>query len=84
MASYTVDSGHRDDREPALRRSRLISSGTYDEHRYIEYEERPGEFKKHDYVTGVHEVGSAAKDVENITLCGYQVFTSLFCFFILF
>jgi len=42
----------------------VITSGTYDERRYIENEERPGEFKKHDYVTGVHEVGSAAKDVE--------------------
>ena len=26
--------------------------------------ERPGEFKKHDYVTGVHEIGSAAENVE--------------------
>lgn len=43
---------------------KVLSSGTYDERRYIENAERPGEFKKHDYVTGVHEVGSAAKDVE--------------------
>lgn len=43
---------------------KILTSGTYDEHRYIENEERPGEFKKHDYVTGVHEVGSAAEDVE--------------------
>ena len=27
--------------------------------------ERPGEFKKHDYVTGIHEVGSASEDVES-------------------
>ncbi|ADY55745.1 filamentation induced by cAMP protein Fic [Syntrophobotulus glycolicus DSM 8271] len=43
---------------------KILTSGTYDERRYIENEERPGEFKKHDYVTGVHEVGSAAEDVE--------------------
>lgn len=44
---------------------KVLTGGTYDERRYIENEERPGEFKKHDYVTGVHEVGSAAEDVEN-------------------
>ena len=44
---------------------RALTSGTYDECKFIENEERPGEFKKHDYVTGFHEVGSAAEDVEN-------------------
>ncbi len=44
---------------------RVLTGGTYDERRYIENEERPGEFKKHDYVTGVHEIGSAAQDVVN-------------------
>ncbi len=44
---------------------RIFTGGTYDERRYIVNEERPGEFKKHDYVTGVHEVGSAAENVEN-------------------
>ena len=43
---------------------RILTSGTYDEHRFIVNDERPGEFKKHDYVTGIHEVGSDAKDVE--------------------
>lgn len=43
----------------------VLTGGTYDEYRYIENEERPGEFKKHDYVTGLHEVGSAAEDVDN-------------------
>lgn len=43
---------------------RALTEGTYDERRYIENEERPGEFKKHDYVTGLHEVGSAVEDVE--------------------
>ena len=43
---------------------RLLTAGTYDERRYIDNGERPGEFKKHDYVTGVHEVGSSAEDVE--------------------
>ncbi|WP_099205399.1 Fic family protein [Scatolibacter rhodanostii] len=43
---------------------RILTSGTYDERRYIENGERPGEFKKHDYVTGIHEVGSFPEDVE--------------------
>jgi len=44
---------------------KVLTGGTYDEHRYIINEERPGEFKKHDYVTGIHEIGSAAENVEN-------------------
>lgn len=44
---------------------KVLTSGTYDERRYIENEERPGEFKKYEYVTGVHEIGSAAENVEN-------------------
>lgn len=44
---------------------KVLTGGTYDERRFIENEERPGEFKKHGYVTGVHEVGSAAEDAEN-------------------
>ena len=43
---------------------KTLTMGTYDEHRYIKKDERPGEYKKHDYVTGIHEVGSAAKNVE--------------------
>jgi len=43
---------------------RILTEGTYDERRYIENGERPGAFKKHDYVTGVHEVGAAAQEVE--------------------
>lgn len=42
---------------------RVLTGGTYDERRYITNNERPGEFKKHDYVTGVHEVGSAVENV---------------------
>jgi Fic family protein len=42
----------------------VITSGTYDERRYIAQGERPGEFKKHDYVTGRAEVGSVPEDVE--------------------
>lgn len=42
---------------------KILTGGTYDESRYIANEERPGEFKKHDYVTGIHEVGSAVEDV---------------------
>ncbi len=44
---------------------KVLTVGTYDERRYIVNEERPGEFKRHDYITGVHEVGSAAENVEN-------------------
>lgn len=44
---------------------RILTGGTYDERRYIINEERPGEFKKHDYVTGVREVGSAVENVES-------------------
>lgn len=43
---------------------RALTEGTYDERRYVDNGERPGTFKKHDYVTGVHEVGSAAENVE--------------------
>jgi len=41
-----------------------LTQGTYDERRYIEKGERPGEFKKHDYVTGREEVGSSVETVE--------------------
>ncbi len=41
----------------------ILTAGTYDEHRFIANGERPGEFKKHDYVTGIYEVGSASEDV---------------------
>lgn len=44
---------------------KILISGTYDEHRYIVNNERPGEFKKHDYVTGIYEVGSAVENVES-------------------
>ena len=41
----------------------VLTSGTYDERRFIEQGERPGAFKKHDYVTGREEVGSLPEDV---------------------
>lgn len=44
---------------------KILTSGTYDENRYIINNERPGEFKKHDSVTGILEVGSAADNVED-------------------
>ncbi|MDR3295030.1 MAG: Fic family protein [Clostridiales Family XIII bacterium] len=43
----------------------ILTGGTYDERRFVEQGERPGEFKKHDYVTGAAEVGSLPEDVEN-------------------
>jgi Fic family protein len=43
----------------------ILTSGTYDECRYIAQKERPGEFKKHDYVTGLLEVGSLPENVES-------------------
>jgi len=42
----------------------VLTGGTYDERRYVTQGERPGEFKKHDYVTGRAEVGSPPEDVE--------------------
>lgn len=44
---------------------KLLTSRTYDERRYVVNEERPGEYKKHDYVTGKNEVGSLSVDVSN-------------------
>ena len=44
---------------------KVLTSGTYDVRQYITNEESPGEFKKHDYVTGLHEVGSSTEDVES-------------------
>ena len=41
-----------------------LTKGTYDERRYITNGERPGEYKKHDYVTGRNEVGSTVENVE--------------------
>ncbi len=41
-----------------------LSKGTYDESRFAKGE-RPGEFKKHDYVVGIMDVGSDAADAEN-------------------
>lgn len=43
---------------------RALTEGTYDERRYIDNGERPGEFKKHDYVTGRNEVGSQPEEVK--------------------
>lgn len=42
---------------------KVLTSGTYDERRYIVNEERPGEFKKHDYVVGENEIGASPQDV---------------------
>ena len=43
---------------------KTLTKGTYDERRYIKNEERPGEYKKHDYVTGILEIGSTPDKVE--------------------
>ena len=43
---------------------RALTEGTYDARRYLVNGERPGTFKKHDYVTGIHEVGSYPEEVE--------------------
>lgn len=43
---------------------RALTEGTYDESRYLVNGERPGTFKKRDYVTGIHEVGSYPEEVE--------------------
>lgn len=41
-----------------------LTKCTYDEKRYLVNGERPGEFKKHDYVTGIYEIGAAPDEVE--------------------
>jgi Fic family protein len=43
---------------------KTLTAGTYDERRYIINGERPGEFKKHDYIVGKNEVGYLPDDVE--------------------
>lgn len=43
----------------------MLASGTYDERRYIVNGERPGEFKKHDYVIGINESGSPPETVKD-------------------
>ncbi len=43
---------------------RILTAGTYDENRYLKGE-RPGEFKKGDYIVGKYEIGSPASEVEN-------------------
>ncbi len=40
-----------------------MTIGTYDERRYVLNDERPGEYKKSDYVTGKEEVGVSASKV---------------------
>lgn len=44
---------------------RVLTEGSYDERRYVDRGERPGEFKKHDYVTGLYGAGSSPDEVEN-------------------
>jgi len=41
----------------------ILTAGIYDERRFVERGERPGAFKKHDYVTGRNEVGSMPENV---------------------
>jgi len=43
---------------------RVLTEGTYDERRYIALGERPGAFKKNDFIVGHNEVGSMPEDVE--------------------
>ncbi len=62
----------------------IVTANTYDTHRY-QAGERPGEYKKHDYITGVNEVGAAPEEVaeeiegllgEMCDINGTQVFTA--------
>ncbi|MCL2046560.1 MAG: Fic family protein [Oscillospiraceae bacterium] len=43
----------------------VLTSGTYDQRRYVELGERPGEFKRHDFVVGQSEVVSMPDEVES-------------------
>lgn len=42
---------------------KVLTKGTYDDYRY-QSGERPGEYKHHDYVTGIKEVGASYEDTE--------------------
>ena len=42
----------------------ITTMGTYDDRRFFELGERPGEFKRNDFVVGRHEVGSLPEEVE--------------------
>lgn len=44
---------------------KITTAGTYDNRRYLELGEEYGEFKRHDFVVGKNEVGSAPEDVES-------------------
>ncbi|MBR1710493.1 MAG: Fic family protein [Clostridia bacterium] len=43
---------------------KCLTLNTYDARRHL-LGERPGEYKRHDYVTGKHEIGAAPKDVSD-------------------
>ena len=49
--------------ELVLETHAALTGGTYDERRFAERGERPGAFKKHDYVTGRMKVGSMPEEV---------------------
>ena len=42
----------------------ITTMGTYDDRRFFELGERPGEFKKNDFVVGKNDVGSLPEEVE--------------------
>ncbi|MDO5138066.1 MAG: Fic family protein [Oscillospiraceae bacterium] len=42
---------------------RLLTQNTYDQRRWS-LGERPGEYKKHDFVTGLNEIGASPEDVQ--------------------
>ncbi|WP_414637062.1 Fic family protein [Acetobacterium sp.] len=44
----------------------LLTQGTYDNRRFLENNERPGKFKRHDYMVGIHEVGEAPEDIPDL------------------
>lgn len=52
--------------EELIRRMhKLLTKDTYDEKRYVIHGERPGEYKKHDYVTGRYETGTSPQSVSD-------------------
>lgn len=44
----------------------LLTQGTFDHKRFIANDERPGQFKKHDYVVGQFEVGEPPELIPNL------------------
>ena len=59
---YCFDENAKIDEALVKEVHRILTGGTYDDKKYIEGE-RPGHYKKADFVTGKYEIGALAEDV---------------------